>query len=85
MLMDFIRTSAQLQKKAWGYSPDELIGKKHFYDLHPEENREGFKNAALKVFATKQSFSELENPILTSNKKITWVFNQWHTYSRRTK
>lgn len=58
---------------AWGYLPDELIGKKHFYDLHPEENREKFKMAALNIFEEKQSFRELENPILHQNGKIIWV------------
>ncbi|MDD2304438.1 MAG: ABC transporter substrate-binding protein [Prolixibacteraceae bacterium] len=60
-------------KAAWGYSPDDLIGKKHFYELHPEENREEFKKAALSVFAAKQSFRELGNPILNPNGKVIWV------------
>ncbi len=44
-----------------GYRPDELEGKMHFYDLHPESGREAFKTAALAVFTRKESFQNLEN------------------------
>ena len=30
--------------------PDELVGRKHFCDLHPESGREAFKEAAFAVF-----------------------------------
>lgn len=33
-------------KDVWGYEPEELTGKFHFYDLHPEEGRQEFKDAA---------------------------------------
>ena len=56
-----------------GYKPEEIIGKKHFYDLHPEQEREAFKEAALKVFASKESFHDLENAIQSSNGEIIWV------------
>ncbi|MFZ4463356.1 MAG: PAS domain-containing protein, partial [Bacteroidales bacterium] len=36
-----------ISSRVWGYSPDELIGKQHFYNLHPAELREEFKLAAL--------------------------------------
>jgi PAS domain S-box-containing protein len=57
-------------KSAWGYSPEELTGKMHFYDLHPAENREEFKNAALNVFASKLSFTKLENSILAKDGRL---------------
>ncbi len=57
----------------WGYHPKEIAGKKHFYDLHPEEGRETFKSAALAVFARKEPFRGLENPCQTKNGRIVWV------------
>jgi PAS domain S-box-containing protein len=44
-----------------GYKPEDLIGKMHFYDLHPETGRDAFKAAALEVFARKEFFSDYEN------------------------
>jgi len=44
-----------------GYKPEDLIGKMHFYDLHPETGRDAFKTAALEVFARKESFRDYEN------------------------
>ncbi len=49
-----------------GYTPEELIGKMHFYDLHPEAGRAAFKAAALEVFARKEAFRDFEN--LAANK-----------------
>ena len=46
-----------------GYAPDELVGKMHFYDLHPEEGREEFKSAAFSVFARKEPFTNLVNAV----------------------
>jgi PAS domain S-box-containing protein len=57
----------------WGYSPDELVGLKYFYDLHPEEGREEFKNAAFEVANNQGVLSDLVNPILSKNKSIIWV------------
>lgn len=48
-----------------GYRSEELIQKKHFYDLCPEEERDGFKKNALDVFERKDLFHELENKALT--------------------
>ena len=45
-----------------GYRPDELIGKKHFYDLFAPEIREELKAAALAAFAAKQPFRAFPNP-----------------------
>jgi diguanylate cyclase (GGDEF)-like protein/PAS domain S-box-containing protein len=56
-----------------GYRADEVIGKKHFYDIHPEEGREAFKTAALEIFARKEPFKNLENIIQTKDGHIVWV------------
>jgi PAS domain S-box-containing protein len=57
----------------WGYEPEELVGKAHFYDLHPENGREAFKKAAMAVFKEKEFFNRLENPLVTKDKRNIWV------------
>lgn len=44
-----------------GYKPDELIGKKYFYDSFAPEIKDGLTKAALKAFSEKQNFLNLEN------------------------
>jgi PAS domain S-box-containing protein len=56
-----------------GYRPDELVGRVHFYDLHPEEGRESFKTAALAVFAEKGSFHNLLNAAQTKDGRQVWL------------
>lgn len=59
--------------KVLGYQPEEITGKKHFYDLHPEAGREAFKTAAFEIFARKESFRDLENGIETIDGEVVWV------------
>ncbi|MFC1704634.1 PAS domain S-box protein, partial [Candidatus Omnitrophota bacterium] len=40
-------------KKILGYAPEELIGRKYFYDLFLQDEREKLKEEALKVFSKK--------------------------------
>lgn len=47
-----------------GYSPDELIGKKYFYDLFVPEFKEEWKVAAFEVFNTQGIFKAFENTII---------------------
>ena len=51
----------------------ELVGKLHFYDLHPEKGRAAFQRATLEVMASKGSFKDLENPIQTKAGQVIWV------------
>ncbi len=44
-----------------GYRPEEIIGKKHFYDLFDPENREEMKKVAFEGFARKDSFRNFIN------------------------
>ncbi|MCX6267386.1 MAG: PAS domain S-box protein [Bacteroidetes bacterium] len=62
-----------LSATVWGYSPEQLIGKLHFYDLYPEENREKLKKDAFKAFALKTQFKKYLNPIVTRDGKDIWV------------
>jgi PAS domain S-box-containing protein len=56
-----------------GYSPEELIGKMHFYDLHPEEGREAYKAMSLQLAAGRQPFLELVNPLVSKSGEIVWM------------
>ncbi|MCX5643549.1 MAG: PAS domain S-box protein [Phycisphaerae bacterium] len=44
-----------------GYTPEELVGKRHFYDFFLPQEREGLKTAALEAFARRESFHEFIN------------------------
>lgn len=50
-----------------GYSPDEIIGQKYFFDFFAPEIKEELKNAAFGVFAQKASFNNFINPNLHKN------------------
>ena len=56
-----------------GYPPEELVGKRHFYDIHPETGREGYKNAAFTTIRSKGEFIDLPTPILAKDGRIVWV------------
>jgi PAS domain S-box-containing protein len=44
-----------------GYKPEEVIGKKHFYDLFAPNVKAELKKAAFEIYSTKISFRNLEN------------------------
>jgi PAS domain S-box-containing protein len=56
-----------------GYCPDELVGRMHFYDLHPESGREAFKKAAFAVFDRKEPFLNLVNTAQTKDGRYVWL------------
>jgi PAS domain S-box-containing protein len=56
-----------------GYAPEELVGRLHFYDLHPAAGREAFKAAAFAVFARKEPFRDLENAGQARDGRIVWL------------
>jgi PAS domain S-box-containing protein len=56
-----------------GYCPEELVGRMHFYDLHPESGREAFRKAAFAVFAQKGAFRNMENAIQAKGGRQVWI------------
>ena len=56
-----------------GYRPVELVGKIHFYDLHPESERELFKAAAFEAFERNEPFHNFENSALTKHNRLVWL------------
>jgi PAS domain S-box-containing protein len=62
-----------LSMQVYGYTPGQMVGKLHFYDIAPEEVREEFKNAALHMFSQKLSFENLINSICRADGKVITV------------
>jgi PAS domain S-box-containing protein len=60
-------------EKIVGYNPEELVGKKHFYDMFRPEDREDLKNAAFQDFAEKSPFREFINRIMHKNGSTVWL------------
>ncbi|MEI8241931.1 MAG: CHASE domain-containing protein [bacterium] len=56
-----------------GYRPEEITGLLHFSDLHPEDGREVFRQAAFAVFARQEPFLDLVNPLLAKDGRVVWV------------
>jgi PAS domain S-box-containing protein len=60
-------------EKMLGYKPEEIVGKKYFYDFFYPEDGESFKAAALAAFATKQPFREFINRNVHKNGQTIWL------------
>ena len=45
-----------------GYTPEEVVGKKYFYDFFAPEIKDNLKKQAFEVFSQKASFQNFENP-----------------------
>jgi PAS domain S-box-containing protein len=60
-------------KEILGFSPEEIVGKKHFYDLFHPENREELKKAAYDTFAKKASFQKFLNRNIHKDGHTVWL------------
>jgi PAS domain S-box-containing protein len=56
-----------------GFTPEELIKKKHFYDLYPKEEREAFKASILKAFSEQRAFHDFVNILQTKDGQNVWM------------
>lgn len=60
-------------EKITGYSREEIIGTMHFYDLHPEDEREELRRIAMEYFERREPFINFENNAIKKNGEIIWV------------
>ncbi len=65
--------SSPIVEKILGYKPEEIIGKKYFYDFFIPESKEFLKDFALNIFSQKQTITKLENPNLHKNGNIVYL------------
>jgi PAS domain S-box-containing protein len=56
-----------------GYKPQEIVGKKYFYDMFTDKDRDEFKRTSLEVFAEKQSFKGFLNANVHKDGRIVWM------------
>ncbi|NLG35482.1 MAG: PAS domain-containing protein [Lentisphaerae bacterium] len=56
-----------------GYPPEELVGIRHFYDLHPEDGRKEFMETTLRGMAEGLTFRNLENPAIARSGRTIWL------------
>jgi PAS domain S-box-containing protein len=68
----YLYTSPSVEK-ILGYRPEELIGKRHFYDLFIPEVREELKAAAFKAFTAKESLRAFPNPNLSKEGRVVYL------------
>ncbi|OQA04244.1 MAG: PAS fold protein [Planctomycetes bacterium ADurb.Bin401] len=59
-----------------GYKPEEIVGKKHFYDLFLAQERETMKIIAFDRFAEKLSFEDFLNANLHKSGRIVWLMTK---------
>ncbi|MEI6827480.1 MAG: response regulator [Desulfuromonadales bacterium] len=64
---------SQVSEAVLGYQQHELVGRMHFYDLHPEAGREAFKEAALAMFIRKEPFHNFENRAERKDGSLVWL------------
>lgn len=62
-----------VSKIVFGYGPEELVGRKHYYDLHPADGREQFKAELSLLMTRKQPLLDLINPVQTASGAIIQV------------
>jgi PAS domain S-box-containing protein len=60
-------------EKILGYTPEELVGKKHFFDLFASSVREELMATASQVNADRQSFRDFPNPNVSKSGKIVYL------------
>lgn len=65
--------SSPVMESLLGYTPDEVVGKKYFYDFFVPEIKEEMKQVAFEVFAKKEVFREFENTNVHKNGNLVIV------------
>ena len=60
-------------EKMLGYKPEEIVGKRYFYDFFAPEVKEELKKAAFEAFTRKESFKNFPNPNVHKNGNIVFL------------
>ncbi|RIW15141.1 PAS domain S-box protein [Algoriphagus lacus] len=60
-------------KRVFGYDPQEMVGKKYFWDIFPENQKEELKIDGLKYLQEGIELLDWENPIQRKDGKVIWI------------
>ena len=60
-------------EKVLGYRPEEIVGKKYFYDFFAPNVKENLKRAALELFSQKKPIVKLVNPNLNKRGELVYL------------
>jgi PAS domain S-box-containing protein len=63
---------SDVSEATWGYPPDEVIGRMHFYDLHPQEGRDAFKATNFAIMEQKQRFQDIVHAVEKKDGRLAW-------------
>jgi two-component system CheB/CheR fusion protein len=69
-LLTFVSSSVE---SIAGYTPDEIVGKFHFYDFSSEEVREKLKVSCMRMMKERQPISDIQNLIHAKDNRQMWV------------
>jgi PAS domain S-box-containing protein len=64
---------SNVAEQVLGYKPEELIGKKYFYDLCPESERDALKTGIFSAFEQREQFTAMLNPMTSRDGRIIQV------------
>ena len=67
--------SNNMVKEILGYDPDEIVAKKHVYDLFHPDDREALKSNMEKTFSNKDSFLEFRNKNVHKDGRAVWLMS----------
>lgn len=56
-----------------GYTPEEIVDKKYFYDLYPPDKKEALKKDAFEIFSKKQVINSFVNPHIHKNGQLVYI------------
>lgn len=65
--------SSPVVERILGYTPEEIVGKKHFYELFHSENAEETKKFAINLFGSKKAIRDLVNQNVHKNGRLVWL------------
>jgi PAS domain S-box-containing protein len=60
-------------KEILGFTPEEIVGKKHFYDLFHPEDRDALKKEVYETFAKKAGFQRFMNRNIHKDGHVVWL------------
>jgi PAS domain S-box-containing protein len=60
-------------KEILGFSPEEIVGNKHFYDLFHPDDREAMKTTAIDILTKKQTFQRSNHRNLHKDGHTVWL------------